>query len=281
MSEQFPGVLVKGKSANRKLGPVDEVKFTVRGGKRTVLKRPRYVPRAPFVASTYLSIQKSCDDSCVFKNGNGCFAESGYTKLMIDRLEEEVGGRGLPNLGVTEARALDTLFPGGVPQDGGRDAKRGRDLRLHVSGDAANDRSARALGGAAERWVERGGGTVWTYTHSWRRIHRDVWGPKVQVLASVETASEVGEARANGYAPALVIREFLSTKVFSVPGTDVRFFPCLAETHNLTCATCRACFDTEGLKKKNLGVAFAVHGRGATKAKKRLPMYNSLFGVLP
>jgi len=281
MSEQFPGVLVKGKSANRKLGPVDEVKFDMRKGKRVELKRSRFVPRAPFVASTYLSIQKSCDDVCAFKNGNGCFAESGYSKLMIDRLDEELG-RSRPNLGVREAEAIDKLFPHGVPQDGGRDGTKGRDLRLHVSGDAQDDVAARALGMAAMRYVGRGGGTVWTYTHSWRHIPEAEWGPHISVMASVETAKDANKARyLRNYVPALVIREFPSTKVFSLPGTDVKFFPCLAETQGMNCAECRACFDTDGLKKKNLGVAFAVHGMGSAKAKKRLSMYGSLFGVIP
>src|SRR4051812_33324837 len=53
------------KSANRKLSPVDLVDV---GG-----ARPRPIPRAPFVSSTYVSIQSTCPDSCAFKR-SGCFA---------------------------------------------------------------------------------------------------------------------------------------------------------------------------------------------------------------
>ncbi len=279
MSDAFPGVLIKQKSANRKLSPVDEVNFDMRGGLPVKLKRTRFVPRPPYVVASYLSIKKSCSDSCVFKSG-GCFAESGYTKLMISRLDEELG-RSRPNLGVVEAAAIDQLFIHGVPQDGGRDGTKGRDFRLHISGDAQDDVAARALGMAASRYRGRGGGAVWTYTHSWRHVQRVEWGP-IEVLASVENGKDANRARyMRGYAPALVIREFPSHKVFSIPDTDIRFVPCLAETQGMTCAECRACFDTEGLKKKNLGIAFAVHGMAAKQAKKKLPIYNTLFGTIP
>lgn len=281
MSERFPGVLIKNKSANRKLSPVAEVTHDFHDGKAVKLKRSRWVPQAPFVAATYLSIQGSCDDVCTFKNGNGCFAESGYSKLMIQKLDAEVKGKKF-NLGHIEARAIDALFPKGVPQDGGRDGTKGRDLRLHISGDAQDESAALALGLAASRYHNRGGGAVWSYTHSWRHIPRAVWGPDIEIFASCETADDVNKARyLKGYVPALVVREFTSSKVFSVPGTDQRFFPCLAETQDLNCAQCRACFDTKGLMKKNLGVAFAVHGMGAARAKKRLPILDSLFGTLP
>lgn len=279
MSDRYPGVLVKTKSANRKLSPVQEVTVDIRKGVPVRLKRARLVPQRPYVAATYLSIKKSCSDACVFKGG-GCFAESGYSRIMIGRLDRELGDS-QPNLGVDEATAIDELFPEGVPQDGGRNGTRGRDLRLHVSGDAQDGVSARALGMAAARYHQRGGGAVWTYTHSWRHIPRSLWGP-VEVLASVENGEDANRARyIRGYVPALVVREFPSSKAFSVPNTDIRFVPCLAETQNMTCVECRACFDTAGLKKKNLGIAFAVHGVASKAAKKKLPIYGTLFGAIP
>lgn len=279
MSERFPGVLIKNKSANRKLGPVDEVNYDVRDGQLIKLKRTRFVPRAPYVAATYLSIRKSCDDVCVFKKG-GCFADSGYSKLMLTRLDAELGST-KPNLGRVEADAIDAMFVRGVPQDGGRRGTKGRDLRLHVAGDAQDGAAARALSLAASRYQGRGGGTVWTYTHAWRRIPRADWGP-IEVLASVENGKDADRARyMRNYAPAIVVREFPSHRAFSVPGTDIRFVPCLAETQGTNCVECRACFDTDGLKKRNLGIAFAVHGMASDAAKKRLPMYNTLFGTIP
>lgn len=44
MSERFPGVMVKTKSANRKLSPVKEVTHDVRDGQIVKLKRSRYTP---------------------------------------------------------------------------------------------------------------------------------------------------------------------------------------------------------------------------------------------
>ncbi len=281
MSERYPGVLIKPKSANRKLSPVQEVTHDIRDGKKVELDRSRWVPQKPFVAATYLSIQGSCDDVCVFKNGNGCFAESGYSRQWIQLLDGEVAGKKL-NLGVIEAQAIDALWPKGVPQDGGRRGDRGRDLRLHISGDAQDGAAARALGMAAGKYRLRGGGIVWGYTHSWRKIPRLDWGPDIEIFASCETAKDVNKARyLRNYPVALVVPEFPSHKVFSIPGTDQRFFPCLAETQELNCAECRACFDTKGLMKKNLNVAFAAHGTTAAKAKKRLPIYDTLFGTIP
>ena len=271
MSERFPGVLIKPKSANRKLGPVDIIKTPE-------LKRARLVPRAPYVASTYVSIKGTCDDACKFKDA-GCFAESGYTGLMVARLDGEVT-RKRGNIGIEEAAAIDTLFPRGVPQDGGKYGKAGRDLRLHVSGDAEDEQAAIALSLAAARYRTRGGGVVWTYTHAWRRIPRSMWGP-IEVLASVETVKDIDRARfIRGYVPTLVVREFPTRKVFSVPGTEVRFIPCPAETKKTTCTQCRLCFDTARLYKDKLGIAFAVHGKDRNKAKKKLPIYGTLFGTI-
>lgn len=272
MTERFPGVLIKPKSANRKLGPVD----IVRG---PTLQRPRLVPKGPFVASTYVSIRGTCDDVCKFKD-SGCFADAGYTGLMVHGLDKEVKRR-KSNIGVTEAAAIDALFVHGVPRDGGKYGTAGRDLRLHVSGDAQDDIAAIALSSAAMRYRARGGGVVWTYTHSWRRIVRSLWGP-IQVLASVETAKDAHRARyLKGYVPALVVREFPSKKVFSIPDCDIKFIPCPAETSKTTCTQCRLCFDTDRLYKEKLGIAFAVHGRSGAEAKKKLPIFNSLFGVIP
>jgi hypothetical protein len=83
----------------------------------------------------------------------------------------------------------------------------GRPLRLHTVGDCRTDEAARIVAAAAERYMDAGGGPVWTYTHAWRLVDRASWG-RVSVLASCETPEQVELARARGYATAIVVDEF-------------------------------------------------------------------------
>lgn len=176
-----------------------------------------------------------------------------------------------------EAETIDSYSP---PQDGGKYRTSGRDLRLHVSGDVEDDSGARELAGAARRWRERGGGKVWTYTHSWRTVAKESWG-EISVLASCETPEDVAEARERGYVPALVVRDFRGAKrAYNLPGVG-KLLPCPAETGSTTCVQCRLCLDEPRLKKLDLVIGFSVHGRDEEKARRRLPILDSLFGNLP
>jgi hypothetical protein len=268
-----PGVTVRGLAANGKLAPV----------RHDPQPNGRYrpVPTGPFVAATYASIQGTCPKSCKFKDGGGCFAESGITGKTVKQLDVEAVMYSSIELAYIEAKAIDRLYRRGrVPQDGGRDGKQGRDLRLHVSGDCTTNTAALLLSKAAERWKERGGGIVWAYTHAWREVERWAWG-SIQVLASCETAQDVAEARERGYVPALVVREFLEPRAHRLDGFgDTKLIPCPAETRNTTCVQCRLCFDTSKLYERNVMIGFAVHGRDESKAKRKLPVLNTLFGTI-
>ena len=135
----------------------------------------------PFIVSTWVSISGTCPDVCTFKD-NGCYAQAGATHLVMGRLDRASRGRTSLSITLEEAAAIDELFPGGVPQDG---ARGGRDMRLHVGGDVSCRKGAKALGEAVARFQKRGGGRCWTYTHRWREVPREAWGP-ISVLASVE-----------------------------------------------------------------------------------------------
>jgi hypothetical protein len=80
-------------------------------------------------------------------------------------------------------------------------------MRLHTVGDCRTDEAAKIVAAAAERYMDAGGGPVWTYTHAWRLVDRASWG-RVSVLASCETPEQVELARARGYATAIVVDEF-------------------------------------------------------------------------
>lgn len=250
-------------AANRKLAPVDLVDV---GGAR---KRP--VPRRPHVSATYMPIRQTCPRSCAFRD-NGCMAQSGYTGRPVRRLEALAEGLDAWELARLEARGIDRLCVRGVPQDGGRDGTRGRDLRLHVSGDVTVTAGARALAGAVLRWQRRGGGTAWTFTHAWASLSRDAWG-SISVLASVEEPADAELARERGYTPAITVRRFPSESSFRLEGSDTRWIPCPAETRGRTCVECRLCLDREPhLFENGAGIAFAVHGPQGGRARRQLPV---------
>ncbi len=221
----------------------------------------RPIPIGPFVSATRTSIAGTCRDSCRFKT-KGCYERAGFTARLSDELDAIARKFGLTPRMIAEQEAglIDRAF-------GGRDVPDGRPLRLHVGGDTYDAPSARILSSAAARWLARGGGLVWTFTHAWRHISRDAFGV-ISTLASVETGVAARAAMARGYAPAVVVPKHPSDRRFKWYGLDL--IPCPAETRERTCATCRLCFNDGELVKRGIGIAFAKHGRDASKI--RLPV---------
>ncbi len=253
------------KSANRKLSMVEMVDYAP-GGR---WKRP--IPQPPFVCSTRVSIAATCPTTCRFKN-NGCYEQVGITTALSRSLDAAAVGMLPDAVSQLEADVIDAQWVDGVPQDG---AEGGRDLRLHVGGDVPSEAGARLLAGAAERWAARGGGSIWTYTHRWGEIPIDAWGPKIRVLASCETSEEADEARALGYAVGLTARDHGGERARKLEGslTGLKSVPCPAQTRSATCASCRLCLDRPLDGKV---IAFQVHGRSSSKAKRHLPLDQGL-----
>jgi hypothetical protein len=248
-------------SANRKMSPV-----VVANGKLRSVR--------PYVSSTFASIRATCPDSCRFKPGpagedRGCYAAAGITRTWSARFDL-VDATGL-EVNEEEAREIDRAFCGRrVPQDGPDGG--GRALRLHVGGDVEGPAGLAVLVEAVRRWLARGGGPAWTYTHRWREIPSSSWGP-IAVLASCETAAEVLEARRLGYSAALVIDSHEGTRARKIGAW--RFLPCPAETKDkVTCATCGLCM--KDLVKLRLVILFQAHGptpsRKAARQSLRLPV---------
>jgi hypothetical protein len=192
--------------------------------------------------------------------------QEGLTKFRAKARDRAATGLKPEEVIAEEVGLIDSAFRSGpVPQDG---ARGGRDLRLHEGGDVGSLTGALLLNGAAGRWLERGGGRVWTYTHWWREIPRSVWGP-ISVLASVETPQDIEAARQAGYAAAIVVEKFPADRAFSLPGSSARIIPCPAETGSVTCATCRLCIDRD-LLRMNAAIAFEAHGGGRKKVAETL-----------
>lgn len=214
------------------------------------------------VDATYSSIKNSCPSTCMLKN-TACYAQQSFTGLTNNRLEKSAGDKNPLQVARDEANAIKNSYNGkAIPLN--------RVLRLHVSGDSRTVKGTRLINSAVGDWKKRGGGACYSYTHSWRQVRRAEWS-NVSILASVDNISEVAQARKQGYAPAIVVSEHPSDKTFKIEGSDTKWIPCPAQTRdNVSCVSCRLCFDSERLFEGNYGVAFAAHGIRRDSLKRRL-----------
>ncbi len=227
-------------------------------------KYVRVKPTEPYCCSTYVSIEATCPDLCPFK-GRGCYVQAGWTMRAANILDSKAAGMTGDEVIEKEVELIDSMFPAGVPQDG---ANGGRDLRLHIGGDTTTPRATRWLAAAASRWLDRGGGEVWAYTHRWREVPAASWGA-INVFASVETIAEADLAWARGYAVAITVVEFKEKWKHRVHGEDgyITIQPCPAQTGKAVCVRCRLCL---GKLKGQVAIGFALHGTRVAEAKRVL-----------
>jgi len=197
--------------------------------------------------------------------GRGCYVQSGWTQRAARILDRKADGMTGDQVIEKEVALIDSVFLDGVPQDG---ARGGRDLRLHIGGDTSSQRATLRLAGTASRWLERGGGSVWAYTHRWREIEADSWG-KINVLASVETIPEADLAWRRGYAVAITVLDFKQEGRYEAKGKSqsIKILPCPAQVRGQTCVQCRLCL---GKLKGRVAVGFSLHGTQVKAAKKVL-----------
>lgn len=262
----------KSACADRKLSPVEMLPNTT--------DRLRPTPVGPFVDATYASIEATCPESCPFKRApdggpGACFSMSGGFTGKSNRIRDCHAERfTAPQVGLIEARGIQIQYPDGVPQDGGRDGKSGRDLRLHIGGEAPDALGARAIAAAVQELIERGLGKSWTYTHRWdvravgRRGHIGPadWGP-IAAWASVERPQDMLRAREAGYPIAVTVDHFPNgRKVFDFGGVAVQ--PCLAETRGKTCVNCRICLEPpKAFREGRKAIGFQLHGTGSGRVR--------------
>ncbi len=219
--------------------------------------RKRFVPIGPYMSSTYVSIKATCPDFCEFKE-NGCFANAGAAHLTMNGLNRAALGMSALEVTLAEAAAIDALCSRGVPADGHKG--QGRALRLHVGGEVSCSKGARALAESRDRWVSRGGGPMWTFTHRWRQIPREAWGG-ISVMASCRTLDDITHAVRRGYAPSTVVASFPSgQRPFGIAGR--KGIPCLNESGaGLTCAECQMCLHDTAVLARGQVIVLEAHGR--------------------
>ena len=203
------------------------------------------------VSATYVT-QRTCPNSCPFLAG-GCYAMNGHMSMIVTKRINRATPEGMTpeQIARVEAREIDKLS--------GK-----RDLRLHVVGDSPTEWGTMNLATAAESFMRRGGRKVWTYTHAWREVSRDAWG-EISVLASCETAEEVAEARARGYAAAVVVKSHPGDRRYELDGMQV--LPCPEQTRGVQCVDCRLCMDDRQLLEAGTVIGFAIHGSNVSKYK--------------
>ena len=209
------------------------------------------------IAATYLPVDKTCPNTCALKD-NGCYAQSGNVGIHNIRLDKEVAKRKrMSAYDIVRMEAREIIAKA--------EQSKGKALRLHVSGDARTNASAKLLGKAALVWR----GKVYSYTHAWRTVERASWG-KVSILASCENVGQVAQAFARGYAASLVVDAHPADgKAFTVDG--IKQIPCPAQTRDdVTCETCKLCMNDDKLVDMRACVTFAAHGVSRKKALKVL-----------
>lgn len=211
------------------------------------------------VSATYVA-QESCPSTCAFK-GNGCYAESGVAAFTTRRLNRASAAAVLTPEVIAESEAREiAALTGRLP------------LRVHVVGDCQTDASARVISAAMMAHSAKHGQFAWTYTHAWRDVQRESW-QAASVLASCETADDVREANARGYAAAIVVSEHASRKVYDLDGINV--LPCPQESNaSVTCASCGLCSRDSMLLARGLAVGFAAHSARADKVKEAIAQRN-------
>ena len=203
------------------------------------------------MSTTYAS-KGSCPHSCPFRGTRACYGTSGPTGIQWLKLNNSITDT--VQIAKDEAKAIDSLTGQNV-------------LRVHTVGDCANNKAAKLVSAACERYTAKFGQKVFTYTHAWRVVDRASWG-KVSVFASCESAKDILAARKRGYPAVVVVQKFKRDTCYLLGGT--RVVPCPKQTGKAeSCQSCKLCMNADRMYKTRYSVAFHIHGP-TVKAKAML-----------
>lgn len=205
------------------------------------------------VSATYAPLQ-SCPDTCKFKD-NGCYAQAGNCNYTFGRVTKNTERMQLTDIEIAQWEAKEiSKLEGDFP------------LRLHVSGDCKTNETAQIVSDAANEYCKIDNQVAWVYTHAWETVKRSSWG-SVNVLASVENATDAKKAHDKGYSVAFVMPENkLADNVKAVVEMGLSPKLCNNYIDKTTCKKCRVCFDTD-LSSVDV-VILPTHGTGKNKADK-------------
>ena len=148
-----------------------------------------------------------------------------------------------------------------------------RPLRLCVVGDHKSNETASIAALAADKYTRKHGMPVFTYTHAWRDVDKSSWG-NISVLASCESIDQVREARAKGYATAMVVEEFEKDTAYKI-ADDLVGIPCPEMTGKAeSCDACQLCMNAGKLHAGGKVILFAAHGASKTRVINQLKVVN-------
>jgi hypothetical protein len=195
------------------------------------------------IAVTYAS-QGSCPKTCpLFQKG--CYAETGPMFWSVTSKLNKSAIKNSFEIALEEAMQIDSLS--------GKNH-----LRIHVVGDCNTADSAEIIAKASERYMSKHKKIAWSYTHN-HSILREKWG-NVSILRSCHNVKQVEKAFRDGYASALIFKQFPSDKTFSLT-KDIRVIPCPFQTGKAeSCEKCKLCLQADKLHKNRLVIGFETHG---------------------
>lgn len=215
------------------------------------------------VDCTYVSIEKTCPNSCPMKKDRTCYASIGFVGIHEKRSTKYSKKLTPYMLAGQEAKKIIK-----------NSNTKSKFLRLHVSGDSITKKGTELIADACELWINKTKGKVWSYTHAWEKVSRSKWG-KVSILASVDTIDQANKAFELKYTPAIIVPKFESKKAFYLKGSDIKWIPCPAQTHEeISCTDCKLCLNSDKLLSLKCGIAFEAHGVTKEKIKRRLNVIN-------
>lgn len=197
--------------------------------------------------SVTMASQATCPTTCPWFR-SGCYAESGPMGIHTKRLT---------NNPITDPLAISYAQARGVLGLSGKSP-----LRLNIVGDFPTDECVEIIGQAAEEYSKKCGSKVWAYTHAITK--RKHW-KNVSVLRSCENLEQVEKAFEDGFAAALVVKEFIHTKAYKL-NNNLIGIPCPQQNGKTeNCKSCKLCFNDNYLRENRKVILFASHGTAKKK----------------
>ena len=191
--------------------------------------------------STTKACRNSCPESCPYSTSKkgGCYADGGKVGMWWDRTDNNLTDPS--EIAKWEVEAINRLS-GQNP------------LRLHETGDCKTIEAAQIVSEACDRYHKRWGAEIFSYTHAWKDVPRDAWSDVVSIFGSCRL-NQVDEVRAQGYAPAIVVRNHHGTGPYVLDGEII--VPCVKDLDDdVVCAFCLMCTKADFFYKHGLTLAF-------------------------
>jgi hypothetical protein len=221
--------------------------------------------------------QVTCPSYCPFKpyidpagqpvNGP-CYANQGHAAFTTRKVNASSVTDALAITKACMKEVRRVIFP--------RTKRERLNMRMDIVGDTPSDACAKVKGQTMKDYEaltlsEGNPKKAYVYFHSWPDVSLESW-KGASVLASCETTEQVRQAKAKGYACALVVDKLQSDKVYSIDG--VKGFPCVYATRGITCDDCGMCLESERLKRLDMVIFLEASSPAKNKAIKMLRVLN-------